>query len=150
MGGNTFGSPATAIRADNEAFDDVSVNDSRVRIVRRNASNVVQETLIDVNVVTSTFSGPAATDPELIVNTGEEATVRGTNIAGRCHRGIVDQFSFPDQRRATARAGSGTNHRRPLERDGAGGAVPWTFSVTPPIRPTFRFSRRPAPRQLKW
>ena len=93
FGGNAFGSSST-VRAVNQAFDNIDVTDSRVRIERFDNNNTSLGALIDVNIVTTSFDRALPTEAELTVNTGEENGIRTTGIADDVTVTLSTAFRF--------------------------------------------------------
>ena len=76
------GGVGTAIRSTGQAFDQLDVTDSRVRIRRLDSLSNPLEDLLEVRFDPLTFQRDNPLEPEVIVNTGAEATFRtGSRLA---------------------------------------------------------------------
>ena len=85
--GNAFGS-SSVVRAPGNAFDNIEISDSRVRITTHTAAGV-PTTLMDVNIDTGSFGRTNPADAELTVNTGEEAGLRSAAFGAANGGGLV-------------------------------------------------------------
>ncbi|HAB11838.1 MAG TPA: hypothetical protein DCE47_09125, partial [Planctomycetaceae bacterium] len=89
FGGNVYGS-STTVRADGQAFDDITVTDAAVGITLKGDGSAT-DTLVQVNFDSTTYGLTDPADAELTVNAGEDAGVRANPATGFV--GVADDIS---------------------------------------------------------